>query len=149
MKIQQEEKQEIPVVGVSRTFAPDTCQKEIPLFWQQFSSLAPGIRGIYGICRIEQDSVTYMIADPSAGQSGAFAEMVLPGGRWLVCSDEGPLPHSIQHTEEQLEQWLAEHPQIETDGSLMVEYYSDPCAYEKGGQDEKYAYQVWKKLKQG
>jgi hypothetical protein len=142
-----EEKDEIKVIGTAETFDINTCQKEIPLFWQRHNEDDHGIHGIYGICSISNSTVKYMIADPDHGQKGELQKAVIPGGNWIVFADHGPLPFSIQKTEEKMAEWRKEHPEKVIVPSIMVEYYSDPCTYEKGGQDEQYAYEVWIKLK--
>lgn len=146
MNIRVEEKKEIRVTGLAGTFTFDNCQREIPELWQRHSLENHVIHGVYGICFFGEDSLTYMIADPDEGQEGDFKRAVLPAGKWLVFADQGPLPFSIQKTEEEMDAWKSAHPETKIDPSLMVEYYSDPCSYEKGALDEQYAYEVWVKL---
>lgn len=148
MKTEVKEKEEIQVAGVAETFPAGTCQKGIPQFWQRHSMENHGIFGVFGICRIQNGSVTYMIADPDHGQEKELQRAVIPAGKWIVFSDHGPLPYAIQKTEEQIRKWESDHPEMETDPSIMVEFYSDPCDYEKGGQDERYSYEVWIRAKQ-
>lgn len=148
MQVRTEKKEALDLIGVEKTFTADSCMKEIPLFWQEHNASDDGIHGVYGISFIKDNRVTYLIADEAEEEKKGISRH-LPALTWLVAEDHGPLPFSIQHTIHELyDTYLPAHPEVKIDPSLLVEYYSCPCDYEKGGQDENYRYEVWMALQE-
>lgn len=147
MKAEIVTKKSFRVTGREKTYAIENCMQKIPQFWQEHNAHPDGIHGVYGISFMHETEVTYCIADDAAGQNGishAFEE-----GKWLVVRDHGPLPQAMQNTIHVIEDfYLPAHPEIRAEPGVMIEYYTDPCGYEKGGQDENYAYEIWMKIRE-
>lgn len=140
------------VIGVSRAFAYDGAQREIPKFWNEHYQSGNGnvVCGMYGIS-IDEDmgsnKFEYLIADdymPAKDVPEGFVTRVIPKHTWAVFPCKGPMPRALQDVNRRIfSEWLPGCRDYELAAGYCVELYADPTAYKNGNQDENYESQMW------
>ncbi|MDO4460581.1 MAG: AraC family transcriptional regulator [Clostridia bacterium] len=136
----------LKVIGFEKSFSMDTCNEEIPKFWDEmFETYAKNVVmggepvtphekaivdcniGEYGICiDDEQGSMRYLIAGDYHG--GEIPEGMslfeFPEGDWAIFDCYGPMPKAIQNiTDRIFNEWLPGNPDYELAGNASVEWY--------------------------
>ena len=137
------------VIGVTRTFHPETSYQEIPKFWDEFiktrcmplwngktpeTDLEKAVRecdiGEYGVC-IDTGSpdgtFQYMIAGIYDGREvpEGLEVYTLPEQEWAKFRCSGPLPESLQTVNTKIfQEWLPGNPDYELAHGCNLEWYS-------------------------
>jgi len=144
------EKEAFTVVGVSRMFRYDTCQKEIPAFWCEHfeSNLGGVICGMYGVCICGgADEFEYLIADdytPDAEVPEGCVTRAIPAHTWAIFPCRGPMPDALQETNRKIfSEWLPNSREYATAAGYNIEMYSDADDYPNGVGDENYYTEIW------
>ena len=116
------------VVGISRTFQPETSYQKIPAFWQEMMQQPDfPLLGMYGICNDEAGAgkeFDYWIADnydPQKPIAAGFSTLTIPGGTWAVfpCTLE-----TLQDTNTKMwNEWLPKAKEYQLRRNLNVEMY--------------------------
>ena len=145
------EKSQFTVVGLEKTFHPDTSYEEIPKFWREVMEMEhPPVCGMYGIC-IDVDEqgkdFLYWIADnyiPWQEIPTGCTAKVIPASTWAVFPCTGRMPQALQGLNQQIfSQWLPTNPDYKIAAGINVELYSDASKFESGTQDQDYYCEVW------
>ena len=116
------------VVGIHRTFHPETSYQQIPAFWAEMMQKPDyPLLGMYGICNDEAGSgktFDYWIADNydvSQPIPAGMSTITIPGGTWAVfpCTLE-----TLQDTNTKMwNQWLPNAAGYKLRSSFNVEMY--------------------------
>ena len=92
-----------------------------------------------------------MIADdyvPSKDLPKEFETVVIPENTWAVFPCKGPMPDSLQKVNTEIfSEWLPGNSDYEVAGMYNIEFYSSPCEYPNGTQDENYYSEIWMPVK--
>jgi AraC family transcriptional regulator len=134
------------VIGYERDFSYETAYKEIPKFWNEFSSkyctnekgneevqkvIEACMIGEFGIC-IEDNSkkkeFQYMIAGRYNGSSVPVGMKIfeIPAVEWAKFKCTGPLPGSLQSVNTQIfKEWLPGNLDYEIAMGMNIEWYSN------------------------
>lgn len=144
------EKEAFTVMGISKRFQMDRGNIEAPKFWSEHweSGRDEYIRGMFGICVDDgEDDFRYMIADlyqPGMELPDWMETIVIPRQTWAVFPCKGPVPDSLQKTEEKIfSEWLPNNSAYEVAEHYNVEMYTCTADYEKGNADESYCCEIW------
>lgn len=146
------DKESFTVLAVSRKFDYETCNQEIPKFWEEHYAKGNGryVCGMFGINideKMGHDSFEYLIADlydPKAEIPEDFVIRTIPTFTWAVFSCDGPLPTALQDVNTKVfSEWLPALKEYELAAGYCVEMYDAVDKYPKGAQDEKYHSEIW------
>lgn len=144
------------VVGSAKIIKNEEGYKECPQFWTEHYEKENGkyICGIYGICLDDgapEGFFKYMIADdyiPSKDIPEEFETVVIPENTWAVFPCKGSMPEALQKVNTEIfKEWLPGNSDYEIAGMYNIEYYTAPCDYPKGNQDENYYCEIWMPVK--
>lgn len=147
-----EKKKAFKVLANKGTFSYEEAKKVVPKFWQEHFKEGKGkiIKGVYGINIDEemgQSTFEYLIADPWDEKKEVpkgFEVREIPEFTWAVFPCVGPMPKALQDVNTKIfTEWLPALKDYEFAAGYCVEYYDDPCKYEKGTMDEKYYCEIW------
>ena len=142
------------VIGLAKSFSPETSYAQIPLFWDEaakkyLNALMAGKApetpleqaivenriGMYGICLDDRgdDQFQYLIAGPYAGGNvpEGLTVHAFPALTWAKFRSTGPLPGALQAINTRIfREWLPGNPDWAADRNCTVEYYApgDPQA---------------------
>jgi AraC family transcriptional regulator len=128
------EKSQFTVVGLEKTFHPDTSYEEIPKFWREVMEMEhPPVCGMYGIC-IDVDEqgkdFLYWIADnyiPWQEIPTGCTAKVIPASTWAVFPCRGALPKALQEVNTRIwSEWLPNCKTYRLAGNYNVEMYAPP-----------------------
>ena len=151
MEYRLEKKPSFKVMGVSKNFDFEDCQKKIPLFWDDVLGAPEGapVCGMYGICfdtPLEGDQFRYMIADDlveETAEAKGLEVLEIPEYNWVVVPCRGPIPDALQATNNKIfSEWLPASD-FEPAGDFNIEYYSDASGLELGTKDPDYYTEIW------
>lgn len=128
------EKPQFTVVGLEKTFQPDTSYEEIPKFWCEVMGMEhPPVCGMYGICMDMDKSVkdfTYWIADnyiPWQEIPTGCTAKVIPASTWAVFPCRGALPKALQEVNTRMwSEWLPNCKAYRLAGNYNIEMYAPP-----------------------
>ena len=144
------------VIGSAKIIKNEEGYKECPQFWTDHYKMGKGehICGMYGICLDDdapEGSFKYMIADdyiPAKELPEEFETVVIPENTWAVFPCKGPMPEALQKVNTEIfQEWLPGNSDYEIAGMYNIEYYTAPCDYPKGNQDENYYCEIWMPVK--
>ena len=144
------------VVGSAKIIKNEEGYKECPQFWTEHYEKGNGkyICGMYGICLDDgapEGFFKYMIADdyiPSKDIPEEFETVVIPENTWAVFPCKGSMPEALQKVNTEIfKEWLPGNSDYEIAGMYNIEYYTAPCDYPKGNQDENYYCEIWMPVK--
>lgn len=140
------EKPQFTVVGVSKSFNPETSYQEIPKFWSQIMDMenAP-VCGMYGVCldlNEESRNFEYLIADnyiPWEEIPEGCVVRVIPASTWAVFPCRGPLPDTLQDVNTRMwSEWLPNCKNYRLSANLNIEMYAPPAE-----KDEDTYSEIW------
>ena len=147
------EKEAFTVLVSGRKFKYESCQEEIPKFWQEHHQSGKGqiVCGMYGINIDESmgnsDEFEYLIADDYKAGSEipeGFVTRVIPKHTWAVFSCKGAMPKAMQDVNQKIFfEWLPNCKDCEIAEGYNIEKYTDMKEYPKGLQDENYYSELW------
>ena len=77
-----------------------------------------------------------------------FETVVIPENTWAVFPCKGSMPEALQKVNTEIfKEWLPGNSDYEIAGMYNIEYYTAPCDYPKGNQDENYYCEIWMPVK--
>ena len=77
-----------------------------------------------------------------------YVDKVIPENTWAVFPCKGSMPEALQKVNTEIfKEWLPGNSDYEIAGMYNIEYYTAPCDYPKGNQDENYYCEIWMPVK--
>lgn len=147
------EKEAFTVLASGNRFKYDSCQEEIPKFWQDHYESGKGnvVCGMYGINIDEtlgnSDEFEYLIADDYKTESDipeGFVTRVIPKHIWAIFSCKGAMPKAMLDVNQKIfSEWLPNCKDYEIAEGYNIEKYTDINDYPKGNHDENYYSELW------
>lgn len=128
------EKEQFTVMGIQRSFTPETAYTEIPKFWDTVlhSGGNDEFCAVYGICFDGYEQYfDYLIAEnyqPWKAVPEGFVTRVIPKGTWAVFPCRGALPNALQEVNTKIwNEWLPNCKEFKIAGNYTVEMYAPPA----------------------